>query len=97
MSRIFAWTCLALVASASAYGLQLTAAALAPSAASAQQVTSATLTRTELIVAVDPVTGDNKWQLECNVPVDSFASDVVLVDASGFPAVLQVCIDSAGS
>lgn len=90
MSRVLAWVCLVLLASTTAYGLQLTAAALVPSAAAANQVTSDTLTRNVLIVAVDPVTGD-RAQVECGVPSYSFASDMLLVDGRDFPTVARQC------
>ena len=90
MSQLLAWICLVLVASTTAYGLQRTAAAMVPSAAAAGQVTSATLTRRVLLVAVDPATGD-RAQVECDAPSYRFASDVLLVDANDFPAVAQVC------
>lgn len=90
MSRIFAWICLVLVASTTAYGLQLTAAAMVPSTDAAHRVTSATFTRRVLLVAVDPVTSD-RAQVECDVPSYSFTSDVVLLDANDFPAVAQRC------
>ena len=90
MSQMLAWVCLVLVASTTAYGLQLTAAALVPSAAAANQVTPETPTRNVLIVAVDPVTGD-RAQVECGVPSYNFASDMYLVDANDFPAVAREC------
>jgi hypothetical protein len=90
MGRFLAWFCLVLVASTTAYGLQLIAAAIQPSAAAASQVTSATVAHHILIVAVDPVTGD-RTQMECGAPTDSFASEVLLVDANDLPAVARVC------
>lgn len=90
MSQVLAWICLVLVASTTAYGLQLTAAAMLPSVAEVDQVTSATFTRNVLIVAVNPVTGD-RAQVECDAPPNSFASDVLIVNANDFPAVAQVC------
>lgn len=100
MSQLLAWVCLVLVASTSAYGLQLTAAVLVPPAAAAGQVTSAPaaagqvtstkFTRRVLVFAVDPVTGD-RAQVECDAPSTSFVSDVLIVDANDFPAVAQVC------
>ena len=100
MSRLLAWICLVLAASTSAYGLQLTAAALVSPAdaagqvtsatAAAGQITSTTFTRRVLLVAVDPVTGDSE-QVECDAPSYSFASDVIFVYANDFPAVAQVC------
>ena len=96
MSQILAWICLVLVTSLSAYGLQLTAAALTPSAATYHGVISAASTRAELLVAVDPATGDDKWQVECQAPADTFASDVVMVDPSDFPAMAHVCIAPTG-
>jgi hypothetical protein len=90
MSQILAWICLVLVASTSAYGLQLTAAAMMPSVDAALQVTAATFTRRVWLVAIDPVTGD-RAQVECNILSYSFASNVVLVDAKDFPAFAQTC------
>jgi hypothetical protein len=43
-----------------------------------------------LIVAIDPVTGD-RAQVECDAPVYSFASDIVVMDAGDFPAVSRLC------
>jgi hypothetical protein len=96
MSHVLAWICLVLVASTAAHALQLTAAAMVPSADAAHQVTSATLTRKVLLVAVDPVTGD-RTQVECDVPSYSFTRDVVLVDAKDFPAVAQTCNHATAS
>jgi hypothetical protein len=96
MSQMLAWICLVLVASTMAYGLQLTAAAIVPSAAAADQLTPATFTRKVLIVVVDPVTGD-RVQVECDAPANSFASDLFLVDANNFPAVAQVCVHPTAS
>jgi hypothetical protein len=90
MRQIPVLICLVLVASTAAYGLQLTAAALLPAAASADQLASAAGTRNVLIIAVDPVTGD-RAQLECHAPSSAFASDVLLVDASDFLVVSQRC------
>jgi hypothetical protein len=90
MSQMLAWICLVLVASTTAYGLQLSVEKLVPSAVAANQVAPATFTRKVLIVAVDPVTGDRE-QAECDAPSNSFASDVLLVDASDFLAVIQSC------
>jgi len=42
------------------------------------------------IVAVNPVTGD-RAQVECETPSNTFTTDVVLVDASDFPALARVC------
>jgi hypothetical protein len=89
MSHILGWMCLVLVASTTAYGLQLTAVAMVPSVAGADQVTSETFTRNVLIVAVNPVTGD-RAQVEFCAPPDSFASDVLIVTANDFPAVAQL-------
>ena len=90
MSRALAWICLALLASTSAYGLHLTAVAMAPASDAAHQITSATVTRKVLLVAVDPVTGD-RAQAECDVSYDDFTSDMFLVDASDFRALAQNC------
>jgi hypothetical protein len=90
MSQMLAWICLVLVASTTAYGLQLSVEALVPSAVAANQATTAKLTSKVLIVAVDPVTGD-RAQADCDVPSNSFASDVLLVDASDFLVVSQRC------
>lgn len=81
-----------LVAGACAYGLQLTAVAIVPRADAADQheVTSATGTRQVSIVAIDPVTGDHT-QVECDAPANSFASDIVLVDARAFRAIASAC------
>jgi hypothetical protein len=91
MSQALAWICLALVASTTAYGLQRTAAAIMPSAGASDLVTSATLTRHVLIIAVDHVTGD-RAQLDCDVPTN-VTSDVIVVDASVFADVARVCDD----
>jgi len=96
MNQMLAWICLVLIASTTAYGLQLTAAALVPSAAEAHQVISDTPTRNLLVVAVDPVTG-GRAQVECNVPSYSFASDTILVDSRDFPAVARECNERATS
>ena len=90
MSHVLAWICVVLVASMSAYGLQLTAAAMVPSAAAAEPVTSTTSSRKVLIVAVDPVTGDRE-QVECDAPSYSFASDLLLVEGNEYPADTHVC------
>jgi hypothetical protein len=90
MSQLLAWICLVLVASTTAYGLQLTATAITASAAAASQVSTATLTRRVLIIAVDPVTGD-RAQLECHVPSYTFANDVVVVHAKCFSEIARVC------
>jgi hypothetical protein len=92
MAQILAWICLALVASTSAYGLQLAAEATLSSAGTAPQAT-ATSTRNILIVAIDPATGDRS-QVECEAPASSFASDVVLVHANDFSSVAQACSDA---
>ncbi len=93
LSHILAWICLVLVASTTAYGLQLTAAAMLPSAAAASQnqLSPATVTRSMLIVAVDPVTGERITQAVCEVPAYNFTSDVVLVDAADFRSVVGAC------
>jgi hypothetical protein len=96
MSHRVAWICLVLVASTMAYGLQLTTAAIVPSAATADQLSSATLTRRVLIVVVDPITGD-RANVECDAPANSFASDILIVDADNFPAVAQTCLHSIAS
>jgi hypothetical protein len=90
MVRLLAWICLVLVASTTAYGLQLTAAAMVPPTAAAGRVNAGTSTGRVLLVAVDPATGD-RAQVECDAPSYSFASDVVLVDADTFSDVAQVC------
>jgi hypothetical protein len=90
MSQVLAWICLVLVASAAAYGVQLAAAAMVPSHAAADQVTSATVARKLWIVAVDPVTG-SRAQVECDGPSNTFATDLVLVDANDLAAVAQAC------
>jgi hypothetical protein len=90
MGQVLAWVRLLLVASTTAYGLQLSVEALVPSAAATTQVAPATFTRTVLIVAVDPATGDRE-QAECAVHSDSFSSDVLLVDASDFFVVSRAC------
>jgi hypothetical protein len=89
MSHLLAWFCLVLVASTSAYGVQLTAAAMLPSD-SPSLVTSATFTGKVLIVAIDPVTGD-RAQVECDAPSNSFVSNMVLVDPEDFAAVAREC------
>ena len=94
MRQMLAWICLVLVASTTAYGLQLSVEALVPSAVAAKQVATATSTSKVLIVAVDPVTGD-RVQAECDAPSNSFASDVLLVDASDFLVVSQRCSSSS--
>jgi len=97
MGQVLAWVCLLLVASTTAYGLQRSVEALAPSVAAANQVAPATVTRKESIVAVDPVTGDRS-QLECDAASDSFAtSDVLLVDASDLLVVSQRCSHPSAS
>jgi hypothetical protein len=90
VSRILALFCLLLVASTTPYGLQLTAAAMQPAAATVDEPGPATGTRTMLIVAVDPVTGD-RAQLECQAPSSAFGSDVVVVDAEYFSEIARVC------
>lgn len=70
--------------------LALAVAAMVPSSAAARQVTSTVLRRTVLLVTVDPVT-DDRAHVECDAPSDSFASDVLLVDANDFPTVAQRC------
>jgi hypothetical protein len=62
-------------------------------AAAADQITSATVTRRVLIVVVNPLTGD-RAQLQCHVPSNAFARDVVRVEADEFLAVAQVCVDN---
>jgi hypothetical protein len=90
MGQVLAWVGLLLVASTTAYGLQLSVEALMPSVAAANQVAPMTFTRKVLIVAVDPVTGDRE-QAECTAHSDSFASDMLLVDASDFLVVSRAC------
>jgi hypothetical protein len=90
MSQMLAWICLVLVASTTAYGLQLSVEALVPSVVAAKHVTTATFTSKVLIVAIDPVTGD-RAQADCDAPSNSFASDVLLVDASDSLVVSQRC------
>jgi len=96
MTQVFMWICLVLVASTSAYGLQRTATDMLPPAAAADQnqVSSATVTRAVLIVADDPVTGA-VTQVECDAPVNSFAGDMVLVDAKDLPGIASTCIRTA--
>jgi hypothetical protein len=95
MSQLHGWICLVLVAAATAYGVQLTVVALARPAATPDQATSATVTRKVLIVAVDEVTG-NRTQMECDAPVNSFATDVLLVDANELPASARACTIAGG-
>jgi hypothetical protein len=95
MSHLLAWFCLVLVASTSAYGIQLLAAAMTP-AASPSHITSASLTRKVLIVAVDPVTGD-RAQVECDAPSTTFTSNVVLVDPDDYAAVARECTGADAS
>lgn len=91
MSQILAWICLVVVASTTAYGLQVAADGMVPSAPAAAKVTRATITRRVLIIVVDPFTGDGV-QVECEAPSDSFASDTLLVYANDFPVVAKVCV-----
>jgi hypothetical protein len=94
MSHVLAWICLVLVACTAAYGVQLMTTAIVPaSSAEAEQVVSVTPTRTVSIVGVDPVTGD-RAQMVCQVPANSFATDIVLVDAADFPAVVRACVNT---
>jgi hypothetical protein len=81
--------CLVLVASTSAYGLQLTAAATLQSPDAANQAT-ATSTRKVLIITVDPITGERE-QMECALSSSTFASDVVLVQAQDFSSIARIC------
>jgi hypothetical protein len=64
-----------------------------PAAAAVDPVVSTAPTRQVLIVAVDPVTGD-RAQVECHAPANSFASDVIMVEAADFPAAEQACVDT---
>jgi hypothetical protein len=84
--------CLVLIASASAYGLQLVATAMVPSAAlpDQYQVSSTIVTRRVLIVAVDPDAGD-VTQVECDAPAYSFAVDTIVVDAHDLAGTASVC------
>jgi hypothetical protein len=91
MSQFLAWIGLVLVASTTAYGVQLTGAAMLPTAAAASLPTADKSTRDVLIIAIDPVTGD-RVQVECHAAASAFASDVVLVDAKDFPAAAQACV-----
>jgi hypothetical protein len=91
MRSVLAWMCLVMVASVVALGLQLTTAAILPTAAALDEVTSAMSTRKLLLVAVDALT-DNPAQVECEVPANSIASDVLLVEAKDFPTVSRACI-----
>jgi hypothetical protein len=97
MRRVLAWICLVLVTCTAAYGLQLTSAALVPlvAAADPSQVTSDSVTRTVLIVVVDPVTGGKRAEVECDVSAFTFASDVVQVDGNSWDlsAPTQRCAD----
>jgi hypothetical protein len=95
MSHVLAWICLLLVSCAAAYGLQLTTSVVVPPSAAADTAASAPPPRKTLIVAVDRVTGD-RAQEECDVPISSYTSDVLLVDASHLPAVVRAC-DIAGA
>jgi hypothetical protein len=87
---LVAWSCLLVVASTAAYGLQLTVAGMVPSAAADTPATSVISTRSVLIVAIDPVTGA-RAQVECDAPANTFASEVVLVDGDDFPNVVRAC------
>lgn len=88
--RALSWAGLVLVASTSAYGLQLTAAALMSSEVSVNQVKPETIRRTVLVVAVDPDTGDHA-QVECGMLLQNFSSEMLLVRAEDFPAVAREC------
>jgi hypothetical protein len=89
MGQLVAWISLVVVASTSAYALQLTAASMLPAAAPADQF-APTVTGNILIVAVDPVTGD-RAQLECHAPSGAFPSNVVVVEAMYFSEIARVC------
>jgi hypothetical protein len=87
---VLAWVCLLAVLSAGAYGLRLTAAAMLPDREAADHINRVPSTRTVLIVAVDIVASVRK-QAECDAAPNSFATDVLLVDASDFSAVVRTC------
>lgn len=102
LSVIFPWLCLVLVASTSAYGVQLAAAPIAPSTdhyvtqqhASALQATFRTPTVIVLIAGYDAATGD-QMQVGCATTSDRVASDALLVKLKDFGTVAsQVCTEA---
>jgi hypothetical protein len=90
MTQVLAWICLVLVACTTAYGLQLTAAAIVPPASAADRGAPVTSTRRVLILVDNPVTGESA-RVECDVPTSSYVSDVFLVDANDLPVVALAC------